>query len=158
MIWKDVGLLTTGCCPDPLCYIPNWLNKPHASNSIASELTRRFPQEIMLVGFDCRFSASECCAQSSADQACINTIKSWPPLEMSVTFTPHDLSPEFRHGSSLRKIEEGIQTKTIDYFIPRPEQTEYDMFWDSAHGCALFRVSKPVTKTRRASKRRRYKF
>lgn len=152
--WENVVALTTGWSPDPFCCIENGLNKPCANNIISSELTGRFPQEVMLVSFHCCFSAFEYCSRSSTDEAHINTIKAWPPLQMSVAFAPH-LSPKHQVGSSLHQTEEGIQTEAIDYFIRHPQMTEYKMWWTSAHGWACFGVSKPITKTRRASKRSR---
>lgn len=140
--------------PDPFCCIANGLNKPCASSIISSELTGRFPQEVMAVAFFCSFSASEYCLQSSTDEARINTIKAWPPLQMKVYFLPH-LPDKFQDRSSLQQKEEEIQTEAIDCFIRQPGMTEYRMVWTSAHGCAHFYVSKPITKTRKTSKRRR---
>lgn len=140
--------------PDPFCCIANGLNKPCASNTISSELTGRFPLEVMLVDFRCCFSASEYCSRSSTDEARINAIKAWSPLRMKVFFQPHH-SFEFQDGCSLQQKEEEIQTEAIDCFIHQPGMTEYNMHWFSAHGIAGFKVSKQIAKTRRASKRRR---
>ncbi|KAM3391785.1 hypothetical protein ACQJBY_013094 [Aegilops geniculata] len=153
VIWRNVVGLTTGWSPDPFCCIENGPTKPCANNINSSELTGRFPQEVMFVSFDCRFSAFEC-SRSSNDEARINTIKTWPPLEMAVSFAPH-LPDKHQRVSSLHQSEEEIQTKAINCFICHPEQTEFHMFWGSAHGYAIFHVQKPVTKARRASKRRR---
>lgn len=73
---------------------------------------------------------------------------------MKVYFAPH-LSDEFQDGGSLHQKEKEIQTEAIDFFIRHPGMTEYSMHWASAHGPAVFRVLKPIAKTRRASKRRR---
>ena len=145
--------VTTHWSPDPFCCIANGLNKPCASNIISSELTGRFPQEVISVVFRCSFSASEYCSWSSTDEVSINAIKAWPPLQMEVFFAPHESL--FSDGSSLQQKEEEIQTKAIDYFIREPGMTEYRMHWFSAHGGAGFRVLKQITKTRRVSKRRR---
>ncbi|KAM3299347.1 hypothetical protein ACQJBY_040711 [Aegilops geniculata] len=154
-VWCE-GLveLTTDSSPDPFCCIANGLNKPCASNIISSELTGRFPQEVMSVTFCSCFSASEYCSRSSTDEARINTIKAWSPLQMQVFFYPHR-SFKFPDGSSLHQKEEGIQTEAIDCFINQPGMTDYRMHWFSAHGYVSFSVSKPIAKTRRASKRRR---
>ncbi|VAH39531.1 unnamed protein product [Triticum turgidum subsp. durum] len=169
--WETLAKATTYWCPDPFCCIANGLNKPCASNIISSELTGRFPQEVMAVDFRCWFSASEYCSRSSTDEARINAIKAWPPLQIQVYFLAHlpfeltgesllvifnHLSVEsYQHGSSLYQKEEEIQTEAIDCFIRQPGMANYHMAWASAHGCAYFHVSKPITKTRRASKRRR---
>ncbi|XP_037488264.1 uncharacterized protein LOC119366608 [Triticum dicoccoides] len=139
--------------PDPFCCTASGLNQPSASNIISSELSGRFPQEVMSVDFRCCFSASEYCSRSSTDEVRINAIKAWPPLQMHVFFAPHD--PLFSDGSSLHQKEEEIRTEAIDCFIHQPGMTEYSMYWFSAHGIAAFFVSKQITKTRRASKRRR---
>ncbi|XP_048548445.1 uncharacterized protein LOC125527972 [Triticum urartu] len=154
-VWCE-GLveLTTESIPDPFCCIANGLSKPCASNIISSELTGRFPQEVMSVTFCSCFSASEYCSRSSTDEARINAIKAWPPLQMEVIFLPH-ISDEFPDGSSLHQKEEQIQTEAIDCFINQPGMTDYRMHWFSAHGYVSFSVSKPIAKTRRASKRRR---
>uniref|UniRef100_A0A453DL47 Uncharacterized protein n=1 Tax=Aegilops tauschii subsp. strangulata TaxID=200361 RepID=A0A453DL47_AEGTS len=154
-VWLEPMVkLTTYLSPDPFCCIANGLNKPCARNITSSELTTRFPQEVMFLRFACSFSASEYCSWSSTDEARINAIKAWSPLQMKVYFAPH-LSDEFQDGGSLHQKEEEIQTKAIDFFIRQPGLTEYSMHWASAHGPAVFRVLKPIAKTRRASKRRR---
>ncbi|XP_048548447.1 uncharacterized protein LOC125527973 isoform X2 [Triticum urartu] len=154
VMWECMVKLTTESIPDPFCCIANGLSKPCASNIISSELTGRFPQEVLFVVFNCCFSAFENCSRSSTDEARINAIKAWSPLQMQVFFYPH-LSFKFPDGSSLHQKEEEIQTEAIDCFIRQPGMTEYSMHWYSAHGCASFYVSKQIAKTRRASKRRR---
>ncbi|KAM3299345.1 hypothetical protein ACQJBY_040709 [Aegilops geniculata] len=120
-VWlEDMVELTTDLRSDPFCCIANGLNKPCASSIISSELTGRFPQEVMSVTFCSCFSASEYCSRSSTDEARINTIKAWSPLQMQVFFYPHR-SFKFPDGSSLHQKEEGIQTEAIDCFINQPE-------------------------------------
>ncbi|XP_037482614.1 uncharacterized protein LOC119361574 [Triticum dicoccoides] len=180
---KRIFDLSTSWSPDPFCCISNGRKKPCANDIISSELTGRFPQEVMLVTFHYPYSAYDCYMQSSTDEACINTIKAWPHLKMSVSFLPHMphklqggdgwfdqvfllfITMLLRQGfltsfseirkNSLHYTEELIQTEAIHYFISHPELTEYVMPWRSAHGFALFTVSKPISKTRRVSKRRR---
>lgn len=167
--WRNVVGLATGWSPDPFCCIANGLKKPCANNIISSELTGRFPQEVVFVSFDCHFSASKYCSRSSTDEARVNTTKAWPPLEMSVAFAPHlsvkqpygsslPLPPHSPikqlYGSSLHQTEDVMQTWAIDYFIRYPGQTEYHLNWCSAHGLVIFSVLKSITNTRRGSKRR----
>ncbi|KAF7056739.1 hypothetical protein CFC21_064118 [Triticum aestivum] len=154
LCWDEIVRMTTKWSPDPMCCIANGINKPCANNTISSELTGRFPQEVMFVLFKCCFSASDHCSRSSSNEAYINTIRAWPPLKLSVGFAPH-ISPNLPDESSLHQIEEGIRREAIDYFIQHPELTDYEMDWNSAHGWASFRVSKPITETRRGLKRRR---
>ncbi|KAF7004988.1 hypothetical protein CFC21_020143 [Triticum aestivum] len=152
--WESMVKVTTDWNPDPFWCIANGVNKPCASNIISSELTGRFPQEVLFVRFTFSFSASEYCFRSSTDEARINAIKAWPPPQMKVYFAPH-LSFGFHDGSSLRQKEEEIQTEAIDCFIRQPGMTEYNMVWTSVHGIVSFYVLKQIAKTRRAAKRRR---
>ncbi|XBI97104.1 hypothetical protein VPH35_033296 [Triticum aestivum] len=152
--WANIVGLTKEWSPDPFCCILNGLNKPSANNIILSELTGRFQQDVVLFQFTCSFSASEYCSRSSTDEARINTTKAWPPLDKTVIFAPH-ASRKPQDGPSLHQKEDGIQTEAIDCFIRHPEQTKYDKIWYLTHGWVIFRVSKPITTTRRASKRRR---
>ncbi|EMS66339.1 hypothetical protein TRIUR3_25877 [Triticum urartu] len=119
VMWECMVKLTTESIPDPFCCIANGLSKPCASNIISSELTGRFPQEVLFVVFNCCFSAFENCSRSSTDEARINAIKAWSPLQMQVFFYPH-LSFKFPDGSSLHQKEEEIQTEAIDCFIRQP--------------------------------------
>lgn len=144
-----LALLGRICRQDPLCCTAI---DPCANKVVSSELTHRFPEPVITMRFDCHISASLNKLQRSANGA-------WPPLRFTATFTPH-CSNLFLSDRSLQEVEEAIQTEAIDCFIRQSEQTEYKMYWFSAHGGASFTVSKPVTeiggpKTRIALKRKR---
>lgn len=163
--------------PDPVCCTKNGF-KPCASKVLSSELTGRFLEQVTVVLFKCRISASEWCLQSSIDKEHINTMKDW---QLSAPFVPHfngleECGPLRRESLGPRNCSLHQTMGMVVLILAtrclslQPEQTEYRMQWRSTHGWAVFKVQKPIiekgsvprniddgSKTRNGTKRKRQK-
>jgi hypothetical protein len=163
---------------EPLCCIGDGF-QPSGKNILSSKLTEWFPEQVSYFRYECFISAAEYNSELTAAETNRHTIKDWPILELSVIFEPHWLwkteddkvysyfvksSGEYPDLSDMAKF---VPMVAVYRFMLEPERTEYSMPWYSAHGRAVFTVSKPTTEmghapkigdgseTRRASKRRR---
>jgi hypothetical protein len=159
---------------EPLCCIGDGLQHS-AKNILPAKLSESLPEQVSLFLFQCFISAAEYNIKCSTAETNRNTVKAWPILQLSVAFLPHTGSAVTSKGEfsepldypDLLKIAKFVPMLAVDCFMLEPERTEYRMPWYSAHGLALFTVSKPTTemggapkigdgsKTRRASKRKR---
>jgi hypothetical protein len=159
---------------EPLCCIGDGLQHS-AKNILPAKLSERLPEQVSLFEFHCFISAAEYNIKCSTAETNRNTVKAWPILELSVSFLPHIFSAVTSKGEfsvrldypDLSDMAKFVPMLAVDCFMLEPERTEYSMPWYSAHGCAVFSVSKPTTemgrapkvgdgsKTRRASKRKR---
>ncbi|CAM0953211.1 unnamed protein product [Alopecurus aequalis] len=151
-------------CPRPLCCIDD-------GNQPSSELSERFPKQVIYLSFECFISAHEYDFQSSTIETNRNSIKAWPILELSVALIPHFtckiVDAEVNSNIYLSKMAEVVPVRAVECFKLEPERTGYMMSWCSPHGYATFYVRKPTTemgcapkvgdgsKTRRVSKRKR---
>jgi hypothetical protein len=159
---------------EPLCCIGDGLQHS-AKNILPAKLSESLPEQVSFFLFECFISAAEYNIKCSTAETNRNTIKAWPILQLSVTFVPHFVSSMTSEGEfsmpldypDLSEIAKFVPMVAVDRFMLEPERTEYSMPWFSAHGLAVFTVSKPTTgmgrapkvgdgsKTRRASKRKR---
>ncbi|KAF7032474.1 hypothetical protein CFC21_043641 [Triticum aestivum] len=140
------------CRQDPFCCKADGIYSCE-NKVVPSELTRRFPESVIAMGFNCHISAPR--SSSTRTRAHRNT---HPYLKLTISCTPH-CSNAFLSDRSLQQAEEAIQTEAIESFVQQPDEP-YKMYWFSAHGSASFVVSKPVVETstsntRRVSKRNR---
>lgn len=139
------------CRQDPFCCKADGIYSCE-NKVVPSELTRRFPEPVIAMGFNCHIPAPR--SSSTITRAHRNTR---PHLMLTISCTPH-CSNAFLSDRSLQQAEEAIQTEAIESFIQQPNRP-YKMYWFSAHGSASFEVSKPVAETstsntQRVSKRK----
>jgi hypothetical protein len=174
MVYAWAALMTL-LRQEPLCCIGDGLQHS-AKNILPAKLSERFPEQVSLFLFECFISAAEYNLKCSTAETNRNTVKAWPILQLSVAFLPHIVSAVTSKGEfsvpldypDLSKIAKSVPMVAADRFMIEPERTEYSMPCRySAHGYAVFTVSKPTTemgrapkvgdgsKTRRASKRKR---
>jgi hypothetical protein len=159
---------------EPLCCIGDGLQHS-AKNILPAKLSERLPEQVSRFLFQCFISAAEYNIKCSTAETNRNTIKAWPILKLSVAFLPHVVSAVTSKGEfsvpldypDLSEVAKFVPMLAVNRFMLEPERTEYCVSWYSAHGLALFTVSKPTTemgrapkvgdgsKTRRASKRKR---
>ncbi|CAM0885534.1 unnamed protein product [Alopecurus aequalis] len=135
------------CRPDPLCCTRGGLNKSGTSNNISSELSGRFPEQVAFLYFRCNISVADYNLRSSTRQVKRKTKKAWPYLELHVLFAPH-ATWEGAQVSTLHRIEETIHTEANYFFSCQPKLKEYEAWWWSTHGAALFWVVKPIVHMR----------
>ncbi|KAM0929638.1 hypothetical protein ACQ4PT_001653 [Festuca glaucescens] len=122
--------------PDPVCCRRS---RPHSA--AASESSHGFLEQVILMSFNCYVPAS----------AAGGVVTDWPPLELTVFFTPHCFREDDTGSSyllktvggqeegmcySLRQTWEMARAKAVDFFICQPETAEYEMLWESLHGFA----------------------
>ncbi|CAL5091771.1 unnamed protein product [Urochloa decumbens] len=165
--------------PDPLCCKPDGC----PTSNIPSELSCKFPEQIILIHVECYVSAFECSNQhNTTDGTYRNLMAEWPPLKLAVGFAPHlfrectqvttaveIIRGEEKHiNDSLQQMDETIRSKAINHYIYHPDLADYKMVWYSGHGGAYFFMQKSGNEiarmrkidcqfTRGASKRRRTK-
>jgi len=140
---------------DALCCKPNGC----AGYNTPSELSCRFPEQVILVHVECYVLASECTNlhSTSAEGAGRNAVGDWPPLKLGVGFAPHFCN-ECMHGKtgveviegkaepiseSLHQMDEMVRLKAIDCYICQPDLSDYRMRLYAGHGVAYFIVRKP---------------
>jgi hypothetical protein len=145
--------------PDPLCCREN----KHTPRAPASELSHAFLEQVILMSFHCYIPASAAPDWQDAS----SVVTDWPPLQLTVFFTPHCFQLEDNTGSShvlrtvggrkegtsysLHQTWETARAKAIDFFVRQPEIAEYEMIWESLHGFASLifeRQSVPRTRKR----------
>ena len=149
---------------DALCCKPNGC----AGYNTPSELSCRFPEQVILVHVECYVLASECTNlhSTSAEGAGRNAVGDWPPLKLGVGFAPHFCN-ECMHGKtgveviegkaepiseSLHQMDEMVRLKAIDCYIRQPDLSDYRMRLYAGHGVAYFIVRKPSPGTASAPK------
>ncbi|KAM0858139.1 hypothetical protein ACQ4PT_048022 [Festuca glaucescens] len=130
--------------PDPVCCRRN-RPRPRAA---ASELSYGFLEQMILMSFHCYVPASSA-APDRHDGSSVMT--DWPPLQLTVFFTPHCFQEDDTGSSyllrtvggqkegtcySLCQTWEMARAKAIGFFICHPETAEYEMLWESLHGFA----------------------
>jgi hypothetical protein len=133
-----------------LCCIGDGLQHS-AKNILPAKLSESLPEQVSLFLFECFISAAEINR---------NTIKAWPILQLSVAFVPHFVSSMTSEGEfsmpldypDLSKFQKFVPILAVDCFMREPERAKFSMPWCSAHGRAMFTVSKAITKMGRAPK------
>jgi hypothetical protein len=108
-----------------------------------------------------------CYIPASAVPDASSLLTEWPPLQLTVFFTPHCFQLEDNTGSShvlrtvggrkegtsysLQQTWEMARAKAANFLVFRPEIAEYEMIWESLHGFASLifeRQSVPRTRKR----------
>ncbi|TKW02174.1 hypothetical protein SEVIR_8G228500v4 [Setaria viridis] len=151
--------------PDPLCCKPDGC----PTSYIPSELSCKFPEQIILIHVVCYVSAFECSnLHNTTDGNSRNLMADLPPLKLGVGFAPHFFDgrtqgrtaveiiggkEEFINDmGSLQQMVETVQSKAIKHYICQPDLAYYKMAWYSGHGGACFMVQKSGTEIARARK------
>ncbi|RCV09315.1 hypothetical protein SETIT_2G017500v2 [Setaria italica] len=178
---KDLGSYDTHFWrPDPLCCKPDRC----ATSCIPSELSCKFPEQVILIRIECYVSAFECSSlHNTADATARNLVAELPPLKLGVGFAPHFFDERTQGrtaveiiggkeeliNDSLQQMDETVRSKAIKHYICQPDLAYYKMGWYPGHGGAYFMVQKSGTEIakvhkvdcgfdiRRSSKRRRSK-
>ncbi|KAL6880275.1 hypothetical protein ACP4OV_011840 [Aristida adscensionis] len=143
-IQEAYAQLTKLCRPDPLCCKP--------SEIISSELSNKFPDQVITIGFQYNASALECNLVGSSKELGRNSQIDWSSLLLNAAFTPHGMghdlaqhfdmklyAGEYRDGNIEQEIEM-VRSKAINYLILQPELADYITLWQYGHGFALFHV------------------
>jgi len=130
--------------PDPAC-CKGSRHGLCANNNVSSELADIFPEQIIILGFQCYISALE------------SKNRGWkPPVVLTAAFIPHAVTgtqdsyaleiigdaTEYRNASSIQQVVETIQSGAVNCFSCQPELAKYRMDWFGKHGLAWFVVEK----------------
>jgi len=130
--------------PDPAC-CKGSRHGLCANNNVSSELADIFPEQIIVLGFQCYISALE------------SKNRGWkPPVVLTAAFLPHAVTgtqdsyaleiigdaTEYRNASSIQQVVETIQSGAVNCFSCQPELAKYGVDWFSKHGFAWFVVEK----------------
>ncbi|RCV09319.1 hypothetical protein SETIT_2G017900v2 [Setaria italica] len=151
--------------PDPLCCKPDRC----ATSCIPSELSCKFPEQVILIRIECYVSAFECSSlHNTADATARNLVADLPPLKLGVGFAPHFFNErtqgrtavEIIEGKeelindmgSLQQMVETVRSNAIKHYICQPDLAYYKMAWYPGHGGACFMVQKSGTEIARAHK------
>jgi hypothetical protein len=150
--------------PDPVCC----RGSRHglcANNNTSLELADIFPDQIIVLGFQCYISALESKTRSSFHERGrrrSSKNRGWkPPLVLTAAFMPHAVTQtqdnfaleiigdatEYRNASSIQQVVETVQSRAVDCFLRQPELVEYLMNWFGKHGFAWLVVEKSSSET-----------
>ncbi|KAF0926101.1 hypothetical protein E2562_021815 [Oryza meyeriana var. granulata] len=154
------ALLSRTFRPDPLCcreedgQIITPLADEDEGIMMSSELSHEFPEQVIGVHFTSYISAAGyhrynlSTSSTTDDEASRNTVREWPPLELTIAISPHSSSlqkelegsfeiaggREKNINASLHQMEEMAVSKAIDSFVSQPELKDYLMVCVRAHG------------------------
>ncbi|RCV09310.1 hypothetical protein SETIT_2G017000v2 [Setaria italica] len=133
--------------PDPLCCKPDGC----PTSYIPSELSCKFPEQVILIHIKCYVSAFECSSlHNTANATARNLVGHWPPLKLEVGFAPH-LFQECMQGrtsveiiggkaehinDSLQQMDKMVRRNAINRYICQPDLMDYRMGWNPGHGAA----------------------
>jgi hypothetical protein len=147
--------------PNPLCCKPDGC----PTSYIPSELSCKFPEQVILIHIESHVSAFECSnLHNTTDETSRNLMADLPPLKLGAGFAPHYEctqgrsavetigGKEERVNDSLQEMDETVRSKAIKHYICQPDLAEYAMAWYSGHGGAYFSVRKSGTETARTHK------
>ncbi|KAL6647140.1 hypothetical protein ACP70R_014577 [Stipagrostis hirtigluma subsp. patula] len=152
-IQESFAQVTQICRPDPLCCKPNG-HETCPKDIVSSELSNKFPEQVIAIGFQYYASALKYNLHSSTDEADRKDQSDCsPPLLLTAVFAPHgkwaDLTQnnesgavskgECRDGNIEQEIEM-VRSKTIDRLILKPELMHYMTVWEYTHGFGYFDV------------------
>ncbi|CAL5078075.1 unnamed protein product [Urochloa decumbens] len=149
--------------PDPLCCKSKG-HGPCANKVVSSELSHVFPEEVILIGFECYSSAPEYSLRSSSahevDKRSVLR-KRGPPLHLAVCLAPHCVRDEWLQASyvvegighnneedrivdiSTQQVGETVRSRAINCFLRQPKVKQYKIRWVTKHGTAWFLVDNP---------------
>ncbi|KAF8783611.1 hypothetical protein HU200_000464 [Digitaria exilis] len=141
--------------PDPVCCQEEG-HRP-VRNMVLSELSNRFPEQVILFSFTCCLPALvfSMCSSSDETGTSIMTHRQ-PPLQVTVGFVPHIMkeqqesyateivgdNEERIYDVSMQQVAETARSNAINCFSSQPELTVYARQWTSKHGGASFIVQK----------------
>lgn len=133
--------------PDPLCC----RGSRHPPRAAATELLSHvFLEQVILMSFQCYIPAPAAASDRYGGAAGVVSTE-WPPLRLTVFFTPHCFREDDAGSShvlrtvggrkegtcySLHQTWEVARAKAVDFFVCRPEVTEYELLWEFLHGFA----------------------
>ncbi|CAM0145196.1 unnamed protein product [Urochloa decumbens] len=139
---------------DPVCCKQD----EHRSNMIPSEITHRFPEQVILFCLRYSISAPESSLCSLSNGVSTSSMTHRPsPLQVTVAFVPHIMNEEQQEscateivgdneeridGVSIQQVAKTARSNAINCFLSQPELTGYGMLWRSKHGSAWFMVQK----------------
>ncbi|KAL6880277.1 hypothetical protein ACP4OV_011842 [Aristida adscensionis] len=154
--------VTEFCRPDPLCCKPN-VQGTCAKDIISSELSNKFPEQVIAISFQCYASAVEYNLHSSgAEVGRDNLIDCSPPLLLlKAGFAPHGMWKGLTQNYDCKTFEGIVERKdgsieqeiamlrsnTIDCLFLRRELSGCTTVWQYAHGFAFFHVRTSVSET-----------
>ncbi|KAF8783616.1 hypothetical protein HU200_000469 [Digitaria exilis] len=144
--------------PNPVCCKEDG-HKPSVRNMVLSELSHRFPEQVILFSFTCSFPALEFSMCSSSDETSTSIMTHrQQPLQVTVAFTPHCMTHKEQESYateivgdneeqpindvSMQQEAETARSNAINYFLSQPELRVYGRMWRSEHGGAGFVVEK----------------
>jgi len=142
--------------PDPAC-CKGSRHGLCANNNVSSELADIFPEQIIVLGFQCYISALQSKTRSSFHESGRSKNRGWKlPLVLTAAFYPHAVigtqdsyaleiigdATEYRNASSIQQVVETIQSGAVNCFSCQPELAKYRMDWFGKHGYAWFVVEK----------------
>ncbi|CAL5078080.1 unnamed protein product [Urochloa decumbens] len=146
--------------PDPICCKEN--GQGPCANGV-------FPEEVIHFFFRCSVSAQDCSSSDSSDgpgRRRAVAMRDWrAPLNLTVGCMPHHVynseqqlqesytleifgDDEERGDVSIHKGGEMLRSKATDFFLRKPELTEYRMLWISKHVVVGFFMEKPASSKR----------
>ncbi|KQK11480.1 uncharacterized protein LOC104582950 [Brachypodium distachyon] len=157
--------------PDPLCcqgYEHDSVSSCGGGESSSGNklrLSSIFPEPVCQVSLQRSISQSEYSnqLQGSTTRYDSSYLENYPPLQLGITFMPHDSlkEPKSGEGSTIEAIDGEKQhlthavhpdqldgmliPKAIDYLYHSAEATTYEICWRSNHGSALLFVYKTST-------------
>ncbi|KAF8731318.1 hypothetical protein HU200_016372 [Digitaria exilis] len=143
--------------PDPVCCKEDG-HRPPVRNMVLSELSHRFPEQVIVFSFTCCLPALELsmCSSSYETGTSIMTHRQ-QPLQVAVGFVPHitiDVQQakyatervgdheESIYDVSMQQVAETSRSNAINCFSSQLEFTGYARLWRSKHGGASFVVQK----------------
>ncbi|CAM0145197.1 unnamed protein product [Urochloa decumbens] len=149
--------------PDPVCCKEGG-HKPSVMNMVLSELSNKFPEQVILFSLTCSIPASEFSLCSPSDETDTSIMTYWPPpLQVTVGFVPHIMiesqqgtyasdavreSEERMDDFSIQEVAETIRSNASNCFMSQPELTGYEIVWKSKHSAASLMVQKQILKSR----------
>ncbi|KAF8731316.1 hypothetical protein HU200_016370 [Digitaria exilis] len=141
--------------PDPVCCNEDG-HRP-VRNMVLSELSNRFPEQVILFSFTCCLPALVFSMCNSSDErgTSIMTHRQ-PPLQVTVGFVHHIMKEQQEsyateivgdnekriYDVSMQQVAETARSNAINCFSSQPEFTVYARQWTSKHGGASFIVQK----------------
>jgi hypothetical protein len=143
--------------PNPVCCKKDG-RRPSVRNVILSELSHRFPEQVILFSLTCSVPAIDLSMCSSSDVMGTSIMtQRQPSLQVTVGFIPHIVieeqlesyateivgdNPERIDDVSMQQVAETAISNAINCFSSQPELTNYVRLWRSKHGGAAFVVQK----------------
>jgi hypothetical protein len=143
------------CRPDPVCCKED-RHRPPVRNMVVSELSHRFPEQVILFSFTSSIPEIGFSKCSSSDEMGTSIMTHRQPLlQVTVGFVPHVMikeqmetyaietvggNEEYIDDVCMPQVAETTRSNAINCFLSQPELTSYRKLWRSKHGAAGFVV------------------